>query len=401
MYVREEPKKTGRIILIAAIALVCAGVAVFYLNTTVMAKKPDYWPTTGWKTSSPEEQGMDSAKLAAMFDALAGQNLHSMLIARNGYIVAEAYNSSTEQDQKQDVLSVTKSVTSTLMGIAIQQGKIGSVDEPAYSYFPELAQDPDTRKQTILLKHLMTMTSGLSWSNEEEKSSKDMINSPNWIEYITSQPMTGDPGTQFAYSNGNAHLLSPILQKATGKNIFEYAKEVLFKPLGITDVSWDNDPQNQPNGAWGLQMTTRDMAKFGYLILNNGKWEGNAVVPKDWVTKATTGYVGENFKDGTMRGYGYLWWLRSKGNAVPADKKYEMYSATGSGGQRIVVVPAQNLVLAFTADNSDSFFMDKLIDEYIVPSVLSSKALPANEEASAKLQDKIAQFKQTSDVPTE
>jgi len=104
---------------------------------------------------------------------------------------------------------------------------------------------------------------------------------------------------------------------------------------------------------------------------------------------------------GTTRGYGYLWWLRSKGNAVPADKKYEMYSATGSGGQRIVVVPAQNLVLAFTADNSDSFFMDKLIDEYIVPSVLSSKALPANEEASAKLQDKIAQFKQTSDVPKE
>ncbi|WP_409342424.1 serine hydrolase domain-containing protein [Paenibacillus sp. MBLB4367] len=398
MYVREEPKKRGRIAAYAVIVLVCVGVIALYLNTTVMAKKPDYWPTAGWKTAAPEEQGMDSANLAAMFDQLKDQNVHSLLIARNGYIVTEAYNSTTEADQKQDVLSVTKSVMSSLMGIAINQGKIGSVDESVSSYLPELTIDSDTRKQSIMLKSLMTMTSGLTWNNEDERSSKEMIASPNWIQYIEAQALEANPGTKFAYSNGNAHLLSPILQKATGKNAADYAKEVLFQPLGITDVNWTNDPQDIPNGAWGLQMTLRDMAKFGYLFQNNGKWEGSTVVPKEWVEKSTSEFVGEGFKDGTKRGYGFMWWLRNKGNAAPADKKYEMYSAVGSGGQRIVVVPEQKLVIAFTADNSDSFFADKLIDEYIVPSVQSAKALPANEQANAQLQDQIAQFKQTSDV---
>lgn len=395
----QPVQKRKRLFSFAIFAIVIASLIAFYVNNTVVANKTD-WPTSGWKTSTPEEQGMDSQKLARLFDNLKDQNLHSMIIARNGNIVAEAYNSGNDADTKQDVLSVTKSVTSSLLGIAIEQGKIGDITEPAANYLPELKIQPDTRKQVISLGNLLTMTSGFAWNNEGEQSSLDMIASDNWIRYIVEQPMSGNPGTQFAYSNGNAHLLSPVLQKATGKNEFDYAKDVLFNPLGITNVEWDNDPQGVPNGAWGLKMTARDMLKFGYLYLNNGKWDGKSIVPKDWIAKSTQESVGESLKDGTQRGYGYLWWLRNAGNAVPTSKgTYEMFSAVGSGGQRIIVIPKENLVAVFTADNEDSFFADALIDQYVVPAITSSKALPANEEGTKQLQSKIDEFKKASDKP--
>ena len=205
--------------------------------------------------------------------------------------------------------------------------------------------------------------------------------SPDWVQFLLDQPVVAPPGKQFSYCTSAVQLVSAIIQKATGMSAREFANQNLFAPLGIEPVSedlWPSDPQGVTIGGYELALTPRDMAKFGYLFLNKGQWDGQAVVPAEWVAASTTGH--SNLED--VKGYGYLWWIDPQG---------KWYAALGLRGQHIFVYPAVNLVVTFTSalpigNNADLNPLMELLDNYILPAVKSNKPLPDNPDSQARLE---------------
>jgi CubicO group peptidase (beta-lactamase class C family) len=356
------------------------------------AKTADYWPTQGWKTSTPETQGMFSATLAETFEVFHNQGVHSVAVIRNGHLVAEAYKEGTQPDIPQDVKSVTKSVTSALVGIALSERKLISLDQRVAAFFPELESDP--LKSKILLKHLLSMTSGMVWDNANERSSTEMMYSSDWVQYILECSAQHEPGALFNYSNGDAHLLSAVMQKATGESMFDYAKSRLFGPLGITDLNWNHDPEGRSIGAWAMALTLRDMAKIGYLYLKEGQWEEKTIIPKAWIRESLNRRVTLNYSNGTQGGYGFYWWSKtlSQGSVRGSRKQYEMFYASGSGGRRIFVVPNLQLIVAVTANSPDVDMPENLLN-HVVQAIRSDKPLQENMEAYARLGQAIESFK--------
>jgi CubicO group peptidase (beta-lactamase class C family) len=321
-----------------------------------------YWPTKAWRTSTPEEQGMDGQKLAQMLEAAQKKslNLHSLLVIRNGYLVSETYFKSYQSDTKHELYSCTKSFISTLIGMAIDKGYIKGTDQRVVNFFPERTfENLDVQKQAMTLEDVLTMRSGLDW-RESDPAIGAMYQSRDWVKHVLDMPMAEAPGTRFNYCSGCSHVLSAILQQTTGMNTRDFAEQYLFKPLGISNVGWDLDSQGIPIGGWGLQITPRDMAKLGYLYLHDGQWEGQQIVSARWVEAATQSHTET---DGGL-GYGYQWWTYPSLGA---------YTALGRDGQTIFVVPASNLVIVTTAqmDSHDEIF--KLIEEYILPAVQDSR----------------------------
>jgi CubicO group peptidase (beta-lactamase class C family) len=318
----------------------------------------DYWPTKTWRTSSPEEQGMDSEKLTRMLDAIQEQKLglHGLLVIRNGYIVSETYFGSFQQDTRHDLYSVTKSFVSTLIGIALDKGYIDSTDQRVVDFFPgETFASLDEQKQAMTLEDVLTMRTGLDW-DEGDTAYRDLYISPDWVQHMLDMPMVAPPGSQFNYCSGCSHLLSAILQQTTGMNPRDFADKNLFKPLGIDNLRWESNPAGIPIGGWGLQLTPREMAKLGYLFLHNGLWDGQQIVSAQWVENATRSHTGT---DGDL-GYGYQWWTAPSLGA---------YTALGLYGQTIMVIPGSELVIVTTAqmENHDKIF--QLVEQYIVPAV--------------------------------
>ena len=321
----------------------------------------DYWPTEEWRLSTPEEQGMNSSILNMTTDYIENDDtiFHSLLVIRNGYIVYEDYFAQYHKDRRHIIFSCTKSVTSTLIGLAIEQGYIESVNEPILNYFPDKnITNWDTRKNDITIEHLLTMTSGLEWT--EGAGDDDYFSmgfSDDWAEYVLSQPMIADPGVQFEYCTGGSHLLSAIVNVSTEQNTNSFAQENLFGPIGIDEVYWPVDPQGINNGGSDLGMTPRDMARFGYLFLNNGTWDDNQIVPTDWVTEATSTKLNVS----PTTGYAYQWWT------IPS---MNIYSARGYAGQLIVIIPDYDLVVVCTADDQlTEVSLSHIISNYIIPSV--------------------------------
>lgn len=362
--------------------------------TSINVPEPAYWPTEGWKTSTPEEQGVDSAGLATAIDSFKENNLHSVVVVRNGYVIAEGYNKTTDVEKKQSMFSVTKSITSLLVGKAIEEHKIKGTDQKLKDYFPELGDDK--QKSQITLENMLSMTSGLDWNNENEKSTVEMTESPDWTKFVLNQKATSKPGEVFNYSNGNAHVMSAVVQKATGQTLADYAKTKLFDPLGIKGTVWPNDPQGYTVGAWSLQTTTRDMAKLGMLVMHNGKWADKQIIPKDWIQDATTKVTDQKYVDGSHGGYGYFWWMKP---LTVSDNGWnqQVIFAAGSGGQRIAIIPDMNLVVAMTANNNTDAFMPERFVVNIASSVSGKQPLPANESATNALKQAIAAFKNTTD----
>jgi len=318
-----------------------------------------YWPTEAWQVAAPEEQGMDAALLQQMLDAIDEQNLNidSVVVVHNGYIVAEKYYRPYKQDYLHDVYSITKSVVSALIGIAIREGYIDSVDDLVLDFCPERTfENDDALKRSITLEHLLTMSSGLEWDWDEMVSSRD------WVQYVLDQPMYIEPGTEFYYSSGNAHVLSAIIQEASGLNTHDFAQLYLFDPLGISDVRWNTDLDGIPKGGWGMAMKPRDMAKLGYLYLNQGVWDGRQVIPAEWIEASTERHiqVPEPLEPWDLY-MGYLWWLHEDGP----------YAAHGTKGQFIYVIPELDLVVVFTGDITDARYAQPqlLIRDYIIPAV--------------------------------
>ena len=336
------------------------GPAVPSTVPTLTSAAGTYWPTEAWRTSTPEEQGMDSQKLAEMLAAIKekNMNIHSLLVIRNGYLVSETYFRSWKQADKHDMQSVGRSFAATLIGIAMDKGYSDGVDHRIVDFFPERTiANLDERKGAMTLEDVLTMRTGLDWQENSATPAMQQA-SPDWVQFLLDRPMVESPGSRWNYCSGCSHLFSAILQKTTGMNPRDFAEQYLFKPLGISDVKWMTDPAGIPFGAGGFPLTPRDMAKLGYLYLRNGQWDGQQIVSSRWVGRATQRYAGidEHF------GYGYHWITVTS---------MAGYAALGGGGQIVLVIPESDLVIVTTAKTDESIF--ELIDQYILPAVQKSQ----------------------------
>jgi CubicO group peptidase (beta-lactamase class C family) len=317
------------------------------------------WPTRGWQFAKLADQGLDPDYFEQM-QAFIEQNqldLHSLLVVRHGYLVFEQYGADFNANKTHNQYSVTKSVVSTLVGIAIDQGYIPGLEEPVLRLLPDrTVNNVDRRKPAITLENVLTMTSGFDWQ-EGDPAFNALYNSPDWVQYMLEMPMVAEPGSRFLYCSGCSHLLTGILAQTTGQNVAKFAKDNLFQPLGITNYAWDTGSQQIPVGGWGLYLTPRDMAKIGYLYLMRGQWAGNQIVSTDWIDRSTRLQI----ETGGNLGYGYQWWIYPR---------YDAYTALGRYGQTIFVIPQADMVIVATAqmDNHDGIF--DLIDRFIVPSIL-------------------------------
>lgn len=331
---------------------------------------------TDWSESTPEEQGMDSELLVEALDFLAEQedySVHSLLIVRNGYIVTDAYFYPFAAKTMHNTFSVTKSIMATLIGIALDQGYIESIEQPVLGLFPErTVANLDANKQAMTLEDLLTMQTGFDFISQPEDTLWEMmLTTDDWVQFTLDLPMQEEPGTSFAYCGPGSHLLSAIIQQTTGMSTLDFASEYLFSPLGISDVGWPSDPQGITHGYGDLHLSPHDMAKIGYLYLNNGSWNDDQIVPVEWVTAATA--VHADFENNS--GYGYQWWI------LP-----EHYSAIGHGGQYIKVSPDRNLVIVVTGGGGITGVVDEVLSSYIFPAVKSDEPLPANPSSVASLE---------------
>lgn len=333
----------------------------------------DYWPTEDWRTADPAQHAISARALDAARDYVQANVPHidSLLVVRGGDLVYEWYAASDGITSLHNVKSVTKSVTSALVGIALDTGDLASIDESLGFILPEIFSTVDDRhKRTITIGDLLTMRSGLSWA-EYGRSAVQLTASPNWIDYILEHPLEHEPGNHFNYSTGDTQLIAAALQKLTAMPLLDYADMYLFRPLGITRRAWAADPQGINIGGAELQLTARDMAKFGYLYLNHGLWDGEQVIPDTWVNQSHTPQVELDRRGNECEdlAYGLLWWLRSQGGHASG-------IAVGYGGQFVYVIPALDMVVVMTGDlrTAPETFRDNrmlcqfnLVEDFIVP----------------------------------
>ena len=349
--------------------------------------EPEYWPTKAWQSAKPESQSMDSAILAQMFETIQKEEfrLHSLLIVRNGYLVTEAYWHPYGPDTKHSIESNTKSIIGTLIGIAINQGSSQSIDQKLVDFFPgRPIQNLDEQKKSITLQNLLSMTPGLS-CQDLSSAGQGMYKAEDWVQYLLDLPVTDPPGNRWIYCSGAAHLLSAILQTKTGMDARTYANTYLFEPLGIPEIQvkdWSSDPQGVTNGIAGLYLTPRELAKYGYLYLKKGNWNGQQVLPAQWVEESTReqAYIGpDDYVGGLDRRFGYFW-------SIFPELKY--YGYLGMAGQELFVLPEKDMVIVFTGAlqvGKEAALLD-LVNDYIVPAVLSEDPLPPNTQAFSRLE---------------
>lgn len=309
-------------------------------------KQREYWPTAEWKTATPETQGMDSAKLMVA-DAFVRERLpdaFSLLVVKNGYLIFEKYYSFGSPHKIAVVHSVTKSVTSALVGIALEKGHLQSVDQKLIEFFPEhITADSDPRKNQITIRHLLTMSAGFRW-DDRGPSMTNWYTGLDWIKGAIQLPQDNRPGEVFNYNSSSSHILSAILSEATQTSTLDFARANLFEPLGITSAYWHKDPQGYCIGGFGLGLSARDLARFGFLYLNNGYWNGRSVVPEEWVKESTRMQIHAFGHPLYGRfGYGYQWWVKEVDGC-------RSFRAWGRRGQYIVVVPELDMVVAVTSN---------------------------------------------------
>ncbi|GAB3337193.1 serine hydrolase [Larkinella ripae] len=308
----------------------------------------------GWAVASLQSQGMEVKPLEQLTDQVLTEqyrNIHSLLVCRNGKLVYEKYFNGFTRAVPENIYSATKSITSALIGIAVDQGAIKSLDGKVIDYFPEYADLPNLTpaKRQITIRDLLTMRSGLACNDDDPQSPGNearMYTSPDWIRYTLDLPMQNNPGSVSQYCTGGVAVLGGILQRATGKTVEEFAQANLWKPLGINPIRWDRMPTGPVNTSGRMFIRPRDMARIGQLFLNKGQWEGRQVISAGWVEESTRKQV-------VLRGqeYGFLWWRRE---FVLDTRRVPAYYASGNGGHFIVVLPTENLVVVSTGGNLNS-----------------------------------------------
>ena len=379
--------RTRTILIVLASIVILAALAILLLPHLTAAPQPpaaqpappSYWPTQGWRTGTPEQGGFDSVKLAESLQALHDKQvpIDSLLIIRDGSVLLDAYFQPYDGSFSHDLASVTKSFTTTLIGIAAGQGKF-KLDQPMVSFFPNRSIDNlDSRKQSITITDLAGMMNGFESGclAGDEATLDAMRSNTDWVRAALNRKMVRDPGLAFCYDSPGMHILSAVLQETTGMTELDFGRQVLFQPLGIQDVTWQADPQGYTHGWGDLYLKPLDAAKLGYLWLSNGVWDGRQIVPASWVADAVKFHSHTGQDD-----YGLGWWVNKDG-----------YHADGRGGQTIRVYPAYNAIIVATASNLDYDQVDTvLLSSFLSP----DKPLPANPEGVAKLQTTLAALAQ-------
>ena len=330
----------------------------------------------GWKTGDLKSQSIDTTLIYKLFNQLKNKEnkIHSVLLVKNNQIIVEEYLNGQISTQKHDLRSTTKSITSILMGIAIDKGFIENINDPISKYLKNLypTKNLDERKKKITIKHLLTMSTGLDcndWDKKSKGQEDKIYKKNNWLQYFLNLPMVNEPGNVSNYCTMGQVLATEIISQTSDMTIDKFAEKYLFNPLYINNVNWGHTSKKEiiPSGK-RLYMTSRDMAKIGQLILNNGKWNDEQVVSEKWIAESTTQKTKITGID-----YGYLWWnIPFKVN----EKIFVSKIATGNGGQYIMVLPELDMVAVFTggAYNSQE---DKLpfaiIMDIFLPTFTSGK----------------------------
>ena len=338
----------------------------------------------GWDIASLDDDTLvDRAALCRLADRLAAlgdPNVHAVVAARGGKLLFERYFKGADQvpglvfgprvrtvdfdaQTLHNLKSVSKSVASLVVGIAVDRGLIRSVDEPIFSFFPELADLRTAAKDRILLRHALTMTMGLQWieaapATEDNNDESRMHMAADPCRYVLGLAPTAPPGQAFFYNTGALTLVSAIVRKATGHPLDEFARATLFEPLGITDFEW-NRVRGDSDAGGGLRLRPRDMAKIGQLVLAGGRWKDRQIVSRNWIETSTTPKI--EATDDQL--YGYLWWL----GRVRADgRTFRLIGAQGRGGQYIRIVPELDLVVAVTAGYYQDYSAQAFRTQYSV-----------------------------------
>lgn len=350
----------------------------------VLWPRPAIAPSSGngaWRIETPEQQGLDSGKVADAVQAIHERNLniHSLTVVRRGATVLDAYFYPYDGSTPHDMASVTKSVTTSLIGIAVDQGKL-RLDDRALSFFPDRTiANREDRKERITVGDLASMSSGLQCIEaNDEQTLREMSDSPDWVQFTLDLPMAAEPGTTYAYCSPGMHLLSAILTKATGMSELEFARRYLFAPLSIQDAGWTPDPQGFTRGWGDLRLYPRDAAKLGQLWLNHGRWEGQQVVSRAWVDDSVRLHA--RMPASKTEDYGYGW-------RIQRNSEFGEYDATGRGGQRIIVLPALEAVLVTTGGGFEPSEATNLLRPVVVD---PEKPLPANPASVARLHEILA-----------
>ena len=318
----------------------------------------------GWTLARPESVDMDTAQLCKL-DKFIGQwkeaNIHAVVVARSGKLIMERYYTGADErlgrpigtitygpDVKHDLRSISKSVTSMLVGIALGRGRFPDLDSPVMDQFPEYASLRPADNGRITFRHLLTMTSGLKWDeslpySNPANSELQMDDAADPVKYVLEQPVIAPPGSIYNYNGGNTTLLGAVLAKVTGKRLDDYAKERLFGPLAITDFEWLALPKTgQPAAASGLRMRPRDAAKLGQLMVSDGVWNDTQILPPGWTGASMKPRInGEG-----LYYYGYQWWL---GRTMRNEQSLHWAAGVGWGGQRLYAVPDLDLVVMINA----------------------------------------------------
>ena len=371
---------------------------VFQIN-----KERDYFPTKGWKYSTPEQQGMNSRFLADAIRYIDNyfKNYFGFVVIKNGYLIFESHNQNPYEEKSSQLLkacfslltkvlkrpgdtfkdkhsdlfnlrSATKSIMSILVGIAVDKGYIKSIEDRVLDYLPlSYNQITDERKKNLKISHLLTMKSGVPSIETGINASKMILSNGDWVKFILNLPLECDPGEKFVYNSANTHLLSAIITTATNMSTLDFAKKFLFEPLGIKGVYWEKDSKGFNFGGGNLFMSQYDLAKIGYLLLNNGVWDNNRVISKQWVEQSLKSYYEWSYGFH----YGYLWYLKNEKNEKTGEE-YIAYSASGAGGQKIFVVPDLDIVIVTTSRTSlikdISYILNDVIGKFILPSMDST-----------------------------
>lgn len=331
---------------------------------------PADFPVQEWPTKAPEELGFSQDLLETMEEQASNYDITNILIVRNGYKVYHRFvhkDYMLGENNLLPVYSCTKSISSALIGIALEEGYIQSIDQKISDFFPEWQElPPDELRDSITIKHLLTQTSGWDWPEFTTWNYRltPLKESEDWVRFVLNREMAAEPGTVFNYSTGGSHLLSVIIERATGMDTLSYARSRLFDPIGIGEVDWRKDPQGFYIGGTDLWMSAEDMARFGLLYLRKGKWGDSQIVPESWVEASTSRQSEGSYRGGGGE-YGYQWWIAALN---VSGQRVDAAYALGFAGQFIYVVPEYDLVVVATGQNTQNPFVFRdYMQKYILP----------------------------------
>ena len=329
--------------------------------------------------SKPEIQGVSSTAIIEFIEHADSHinSMHSFMLLRHGHVVAEAWWHPESADKPHVLFSLSKSFTSTAIGMVVAEGKL-SIDDPVLSFFPdETPIEVSVNLKAMRVRDLLTMSTG----HQEEVNLKSK---EEWKRTFLSHPVPHKPGTHFKYNTPATYMLSAIVQKVTGQTVLEYLKPRLFEPLGIVQPQWDSSPEGITLGGYGLFLRTEDIAKFGQLYLQNGEWQGKQLVSAEWIEQATSQQV-SNGSDPTRdwdQGYGFQFWRC----------RHEAYRGDGKDGQFCILLPKLDAVIAITANTGDMQAELNVVWDKLLPA-FHDKPLPDNPSDQAKLKQLVSELK--------